>query len=112
MAMKNCFQVSTVSSTRAVVAPFASAEKIHLPTCKGFNISLSSSSPSFFAPSLRDGFRKPRFVCKAKEAVDAGLSNFCLSFPSIISISFSLIDKPLVRLSVKKLRIQFCVAVK
>ena len=73
MAMKNCFQVSSVCSTRAVVAPFASAEKIHFPTCKACNISTissSSSSPSFFAPSLRDGFRKPRFVCKAKEAVD------------------------------------------
>ncbi|KAG5246004.1 hypothetical protein OIU77_019733 [Salix suchowensis] len=74
MAMKNCFQVSSVSTTRAgVCPPFSPVEKLQLPACKGLNTSnLSLSSPSSSFPrSLRSRTQESRIVCKAREAVDA-----------------------------------------
>ncbi|KAL9357600.1 hypothetical protein Peur_050853 [Populus x canadensis] len=75
MAMKNCFQVSSVSTTTraGVCHPFAPVEKLQLPTCKGPNTSnLSLSSPSSSFPrSLRSRCQKSRVVCKAREAIDA-----------------------------------------
>uniref|UniRef100_A0A6N2MA53 Thioredoxin domain-containing protein n=1 Tax=Salix viminalis TaxID=40686 RepID=A0A6N2MA53_SALVM len=74
MAMKNCFQVSSVSTTRAgVCPPFSPVEKLQLPACKGLNASnLSLSSPSSSFPrSLRSRTQESRIVCKAREAVDA-----------------------------------------
>ncbi|XP_050215105.1 thioredoxin M-type, chloroplastic-like [Mercurialis annua] len=71
MAMKNCFQVSTVSSSaRAGFVQSFHSEKFHLP--KGLNLpnanlSLSSSSSSLF-PHLRSRTRKSAIVSKA--AVD------------------------------------------
>ncbi|XP_021663227.2 uncharacterized protein LOC110652042 [Hevea brasiliensis] len=79
MAMKNCFQVSTVCTSARAGLVFAPVEKLHLPTSfKGFsNLSnLSSSrSSSFFAHSLttrRSRSRSPKspIVCKAREALD------------------------------------------
>ncbi|KAJ6730580.1 THIOREDOXIN M-TYPE PROTEIN [Salix viminalis] len=73
MAMKNSFQVSSVSTTRAGVChPFAPVEKLHLPTSKCLNTSnlLLSSPSSSFPPSLRSRCQKSRIVCKAREAVN------------------------------------------
>ncbi|KAJ4841698.1 hypothetical protein Tsubulata_002111 [Turnera subulata] len=71
MAMKNCFQVSTVSSTATagIVRPFASAEKLHFPTSKVLNLANVSFSSSSSFQSLRGSSQqKPRVICKA--AVD------------------------------------------
>ncbi|XP_002520245.2 thioredoxin M-type, chloroplastic [Ricinus communis] len=76
MAMKNCFQVSTVSSARAGVMQCFHVDKIYLPTyCKGLNISnlslsSSASSSSPFFPHLRSRSQNSRIVCKAREALD------------------------------------------
>jgi thioredoxin 1 len=80
--MKNCFQVSSVSTTRAGVCyPFAPVEKLQLPTSKGLNTSslLLSSPSSSFPPSLRSRCRESRIVCQAREAVGAGLPNSTLA---------------------------------
>ncbi|KAJ8762967.1 hypothetical protein K2173_023096 [Erythroxylum novogranatense] len=76
MAMKNCFQMTTVcNTTRAgVYHPFGTLEKpqFPIPTNKGKLhtpiLSLSSSS-SFFGP-FRGRYQKSRIVCKAREALD------------------------------------------
>ncbi|KAH7567977.1 hypothetical protein ACOSP7_009696 [Xanthoceras sorbifolium] len=79
MALKNCFQVSTMYSSRAGMVqcyqPFSSIEKLHLPTCKGLNnksnnLSLTSSFPSSFAHSLKSRSRGALVLCKARETVD------------------------------------------
>ncbi|KAJ8771649.1 hypothetical protein K2173_026826 [Erythroxylum novogranatense] len=73
MAMKNCFQVTTVCDTTRASAcrPFVSLKKLHFPTNKGLhkpNIS-PTTSPSFFAHS-RGSYQSSRIVCKAREALD------------------------------------------
>ena len=85
MALENCFQLSSVCTTRASVLQsyhrFFSAEKIHLPTFRGLNnckpnLSFTSSSSSF-AHSFTGRCQKSRLICKAREAVDAGMQLFC-----------------------------------
>ncbi|XVE55221.1 hypothetical protein DITRI_Ditri03aG0142100 [Diplodiscus trichospermus] len=79
MALENCFQLSSVCTTRASVLRsyhhVSSAEKIHLPAFRGLNnckpiLSLTSSS-SYFAHSFTARSQKSRLICKAREAVDA-----------------------------------------
>ncbi|XVE60204.1 hypothetical protein DITRI_Ditri05aG0109000 [Diplodiscus trichospermus] len=76
MAVKNCFQLSSVCTTRASVLQsyhhFPSVEKVHLPTFRGLNkpnISFTSSSSSF-PLSFTSRCQKSRLICKAREAVD------------------------------------------
>ncbi|KAK6939974.1 Thioredoxin domain [Dillenia turbinata] len=74
MALENCLQLSTVSTTAraCVFQSFSAKEKINLPTCRGLKtptVSLSASS-SFFSHSLAHRHRGSRIVCKAKEAID------------------------------------------
>ncbi|XP_022766318.1 thioredoxin M-type, chloroplastic-like [Durio zibethinus] len=75
MALENCFQLSSVCTTRARVLQsynhFSFVEKIHLPTFRGFNkpnLSFTSSSPS--GHSFNGRCKKSRLICKAREAVD------------------------------------------
>ncbi|GMY06553.1 thioredoxin M-type, chloroplastic-like [Fagus crenata] len=76
MALKNCFQVSTVCTTRAAAPqcyhPFSSKERLHLPTCNVLKKSLltSSLSISSYPHSISVNPRKSSIVCKAREAVD------------------------------------------
>lgn len=79
MAMKNCFQVSSVYSTRAGVVqcyqPFSSVKKIHLPIGNGLNksnFSFTSSCSSLSLP-LGSRSRNSLILCKAREAVNEGL---------------------------------------
>lgn len=79
MAMKNCFQVSSVYSTRAGVVqcyqPFSSVKKIHLPISNGLNksnFSFTSSCSSLSLP-LGSRSRNSLILCKAREAVNEGL---------------------------------------
>lgn len=78
MALENCFQVSTVCTTRAAALqcyyPFSSKEKVHLPTCNGLRKSIlgASLSSSSYPNFLSSRSRKASIVCKAREAVDAG----------------------------------------
>ncbi|KAG6624326.1 thioredoxin M-type, chloroplastic-like [Carya illinoinensis] len=76
MALENCFQVSTVCTTRAAALqcyhPFYSKEKLHLPICSGLKKSIltsSLSSPSY-RHSLKSKPQKLSIVCKAREALD------------------------------------------
>uniref|UniRef100_A0A2P2ILS4 Thioredoxin mMitochondrial-type n=1 Tax=Rhizophora mucronata TaxID=61149 RepID=A0A2P2ILS4_RHIMU len=78
MATKSCFQVSTVSRTRATVSqpchPIASIYTLHLPT-KGNKEFNESNIPLSFYPSLsvrssKSGYQSSRIVCKAREALD------------------------------------------
>ncbi|KAE8100486.1 hypothetical protein FH972_018382 [Carpinus fangiana] len=77
MALENCFQLSTVCSTRAAALqcyhPFSSKEKLNLPTCNGLKkpIQTSSLSSSSYPHSLSTKSRQLSVVCKAREAVDA-----------------------------------------
>ncbi|MBA0595832.1 thioredoxin M-type, chloroplastic [Gossypium raimondii] len=74
MALENCFQLSSVCTTRTCVMQsyrhqISSVEKIHLPTFRGFNkpnLSFSSS----FVHSFKGRCQKSRLICKASEAVD------------------------------------------
>ncbi|XP_018812341.1 thioredoxin M-type, chloroplastic-like [Juglans regia] len=74
--MENCFQVSTVCTTRAAALqcyhPFSSKEKLRLPTCNVFKNSILSSSlsSSSYPHSLGTRFRKSSIVCKAREALN------------------------------------------
>ncbi|XVF37086.1 hypothetical protein REPUB_Repub19eG0115100 [Reevesia pubescens] len=75
MFLKNCFQLSSVCTTRASVLQsyhhFCSVEKVHLPTFRGLNkpnLSFTSSSSSF-ANSFTGKGQKSRLICKASEAV-------------------------------------------
>ncbi|GMI82968.1 hypothetical protein HRI_001966100 [Hibiscus trionum] len=66
MALENCFQLSSVCTTRAAVVQsyhcrFSSVEKIHLPTFPGLN----KHNLSF-----NGRCQKSRLICKAREAVD------------------------------------------
>ena len=78
MALENCFQLSTVCSSRAAALqcyhPFSSKEKLNLPTCNGLKkpIQTSSLSSSSYPHSLRTKSRQLSVVCQAREAVDAG----------------------------------------
>ncbi|XP_022753599.1 thioredoxin-like [Durio zibethinus] len=78
MALEHCFQLSSVSTTKASVLQsyhhFSSAEKIHLLTFRGLNNckpNLSFTSSSSFAHSFTGRCQKSRLICKAREAVDA-----------------------------------------
>ncbi|KAE8727844.1 Thioredoxin M-type [Hibiscus syriacus] len=76
MALENCFQLSSVCTTRAAVMQsyhfrFSSVEKIHLPAFRGLNKpNPSFSSSSSFAHSFKGRCQKSRLICKAREAVD------------------------------------------
>ncbi|XWS23622.1 hypothetical protein CRYUN_Cryun28dG0030800 [Craigia yunnanensis] len=76
MALENCFQLSSVCTTRASVLQsyhhFSSAEKILLPTFRGLNhCQPNLSFTSSFAHSFTGRYQKSRLICKAREAVDA-----------------------------------------
>uniref|UniRef100_A0A2P2ILU7 Uncharacterized protein n=1 Tax=Rhizophora mucronata TaxID=61149 RepID=A0A2P2ILU7_RHIMU len=89
MATKSCFQVSTVSRTRATVSqpchPIASIYTLHLPT-KGNKEFNESNIPLSFYPSLsvrssKSGYQSSRIVCKAREALDQGSSKVLHIYP-------------------------------
>lgn len=101
MAMKNCFQVSSVCSTRAGVVqcyqPFSSVKKIHLPISNGFNksnLSFTSSSSSLSHP-LGSRSRNSLILCKAREAVnevlvvtDSSWENLVISSENPVLVEF------------------------
>ncbi|KAK9993810.1 thioredoxin M-type, chloroplastic-like [Quercus robur] len=79
MALENCFQLSTVCTTRTAALqcyhPFSSKERLNFPTCNALKKSLltsvtCSSSSSSYPHSISVKPRKPSIVCKAREAVD------------------------------------------
>ncbi|XVF64419.1 hypothetical protein PTKIN_Ptkin09bG0167800 [Pterospermum kingtungense] len=73
MALKNCFQLSSVCTTRASALQsyhhFPSVYKVHLPTFRGLN-KPSLSFTSSFPHSFTGRCQKSRLICKAREAVD------------------------------------------
>ncbi|ESR47590.1 hypothetical protein CICLE_v10002404mg [Citrus x clementina] len=101
MAMKNCFQVSSVYSTRAGVVqcyqPFSSVKKIHLPISNGLNksnFSFTSSCSSLSLP-LGSRSRNSLILCKAREAVnevqvvtDSSWENLVISSENPVLVEF------------------------
>ena len=74
MGMENCLRVTTVgTATPQCLSPFfpSSRDKLVFPTHRGFKKSLQNSTLS--CPSLYStgaAYRKSRFVCNAREAVN------------------------------------------
>ncbi|KAK4273943.1 hypothetical protein QN277_017242 [Acacia crassicarpa] len=67
MALENCLRVSTVGMARPqCIHPFSSRAKIVVPNFKGFKSTLSNPS----LKSTTRNFRRSRFICNAREAVD------------------------------------------
>lgn len=74
MALENCLRASTVRPQCLLPPLFStSRDKLVVPTNRGFKKSVLNSKvslPSFY--STAGSYRKSRFVCNAREAVNEG----------------------------------------
>lgn len=75
MAMENCLRLTTVATTTPqCLSPFfpTSREKLVFPTQTGFKKSMLNSKVSYPSSLYSTGatYKKSRFVCKAREAVN------------------------------------------
>ncbi|RZC07096.1 Thioredoxin M-type, chloroplastic [Glycine soja] len=79
MALENCLRVTTVgTATPQCFSPFfpSSRDKLVFPTHRGFKKSLQNSTLSYpYLYSTGAAYRKSRFVCNAREAVNEAYSN-------------------------------------
>ncbi|CAL9068674.1 thioredoxin M-type, chloroplastic-like [Musa acuminata AAA Group] len=95
MALKACFQVSTIASSAAATTgtwalpahrPFFIRDKFHLPAATGHRKSVSSPPST----STGDDGRRSRVTCRAKKTVDEVLVVVDANWENLVAAS----DKP------------------
>ncbi|XP_027368090.1 thioredoxin M-type, chloroplastic-like isoform X2 [Abrus precatorius] len=96
MALETCLRVTTVgtATTPQCLHPFSSRQKLVCPTFRGFKKSLSKSAlsnPSPLYSSLPGiSYRKSRFICNAREAVneDSSWNNLVIASETPVLVEF------------------------